>query len=337
MKLRGAISKTSRLLLELVVLTLGFLALATAIPNSREGEPSVAEQLIGGEQDRAQQQPTTAAASGTEEPPTPPTPTVQPISADLLELQKAMERAIAAYRVPGKYAVAVTDLQTGETVSVNGDVPHLSGCVVNLFVLIQVARDVNEGKYTLAQIDSLVRSTTWSSNAVTARELYRTAGGGDAVVGVRRVESLVRDVLGLQDIVLDHPPGYEHESIGVDANNWVTADAMNQALAALWQGRAVYDPLRDYLLARLLEVKPGLNYLTAAVPEGKVSHKNGFFPAETGWVDNDVGIIRLTWGGSEYAFALSFLSQDVSAKYGSVALGQQLSAMAYKAIAARYP
>ena len=112
-----------------------------------------------------------------------------------------MAIAIDEYWVDGNYAVAVTDLQTGETVGVNRMTPKMSGCVMNLFVLFQVARDVEAGRYPLTEVDDLMRATPWSSNAATARELYRIAGDGDAVEGVRRVADLISD-LGLADVLL---------------------------------------------------------------------------------------------------------------------------------------
>ena len=276
-----------------------------------------------------------------------PTPTSAPrgvgdsvadegLSADLLQLKTDMEKAIEEYGAPGDYAVAITDLQTGETVSVHGDVPQLSGCVMNLFVLYQVALDLEAGKYPLERVDTLVRDT-WASNAVTARDLYKIVGDGDATKGVRRVSALVNEQLGAEHIVLDHPPGFRAHSLGLDYNNWVTAEAMNQALAALWHGDVVEGELRDYLLERLAEVKPGLNYLVAALPEATVSHKNGFFYGDTGYVDNYVGIVRLARGGTEYAYAMSFFSGAVPSKYADVGLGQQLGALAYAVMAARYP
>jgi hypothetical protein len=112
---------------------------------------------------------------------------------------------------------------------------------------------------------------------------------------------------------------------------------MNRALAALWTGVVVEGEMRDYLLEVLEGVKPGLNYLTAVVPDGTVSHKYGFFIGSFGYVDYDVGIIRLLRGDVEYAYALSFLSEQVPTEYGDVALGQQLGALAYEVMAARYP
>jgi hypothetical protein len=266
----------------------------------------------------------------------PPAPVAPVIGADMLGLQQAMQAAVEAYWVPGVYAVAVTDLQTGETVSVRGRERQLSGCAMNLFVLYQAAQDVEAGRYPLATVDALVRATTWSSNAKTARELYVIAGGGQGVDGVRRVQTLIRS-LQLDDVLIDHPPAYHEHSLGIDYNNYVTAEAMTQALAALWRGEVVGDEMRAYLLEVLGDVKPGLNYLTAVVPEGSVSHKNGFFVGSNGYVDNDAGIVQLRRGNEVFAYAITFLSEQVPSEYGDVALGQQLGALAYEMMAKRYP
>jgi hypothetical protein len=268
-----------------------------------------------------------------------PAPTLTPVSgrtlaADLIDLRTALEKAVDAYPVSGKYAVAVTDLQTGETVGVDGDTLRLSGCTINLFVLFQVAVDLEAGKYSRERVDALVRSTIWSSNAVTAFGLYQVVGDGDATRGVGVVAELI-ERLALEGLVLDHPPGYPEHSLGRDSNNWVTAEAMNAALAAFWRGDVVGQEYRDWLLERLTAVKPGLNYLTAAVPTGKVSHKNGFFLGDTGYVDNDAGIIRLASGQTEYAYAVTFLSQEVPREYGDVVLGQKLGRLAHEVMARR--
>jgi hypothetical protein len=259
-----------------------------------------------------------------------------PLGQDMITLQSNMAWVIQNYWVPGQYSVAVTDLQTGETVSVNGDQPQLSGCVINLFALFEVARDLWFARYSQADVEALVAETIWSSNAHTARELYGRIGGGNVVEGVRDVNRLIHDVLHLDGVVLDHPPAYG-DSIGISPDNWVTASAMNRALSALWHSEFLDPSWRDFLLYHMTNVKPGLQYLTAAVPEGLVSHKNGFMPTYYGYVDNDVGIVRLNRGGVEYAYAISFFSQGVAEEYADIPLAQQLGQLAYQVMANRYP
>jgi hypothetical protein len=324
--------RTPCLVLTLIpLLTALILACGSPARNTKQ-EPSPTPNLTPG-----------AAASidaTTEVSPTPSPPgflVTSGVGADFIDLQGALKKAIDLYPVRGDYAVAVSDLQSGETISVNGDVPRISGCTINLFVLFQVAIDLEAGKYPLALVDELVRDTTWNSDAVTARELYEIVGDGDATKGVRIVDDLIRKRLGIESVLLDHPPAYPDDSLDRDFNNWVTAEAMNQALAALWRGEVVGPKYRAYLLEVLEDVKPGLNYLTAAVPKARVSHKNGFLAGDTGYIDNDVGIVRLSRGDQEFAYAVSFFSQEVPTEYGDVVLGQRLGDLTYKVMLARYP
>lgn len=238
-----------------------------------------------------------------------------------------MAEAVERHPVPGRYAVAVTDIETGETVGVNGDRPQLAGCSINYFLLLQVTRDLQAGRYALAEVDALVRTTTWSSNATTALQLYRIAGGGDVLAGIGRVDTLIREELGLSNTVLNHPPAFADVNLR-GGDNWLSANDANAALASLWRGDDLAPEWRSYLLDRLSTVEPGLNYLTGSVANAVVHHKNGFFWYPGGYVDNDIGIVRLVKGEREIVFAISFLSEEVPTRYGDVALARELIQLA---------
>ncbi len=256
---------------------------------------------------------------------------------EFLLLRDQLAVAIDAYQLPGSYAVAVTDLQTGHTISVNGERPQYSGCVANYFVLVSALRDVEAGEYELSRVESLIARTTWSSNATTARAIYEITGGGDSREGVRKVNAIAAE-LGLENVQLDHPPAYPAQSLGLDVSNWLTAEDMNGALGALYHGDLLGEEMRAHLLGALSQVTPGLNYLTASTPDAIVSHKNGFFPIPGGgWVDNDAGIVRFERNGQEYAYAVTFLSQDVPVRLGDITLGQNLMALTWDYFSARYP
>jgi beta-lactamase class A len=252
----------------------------------------------------------------------------------MVELQRQLEEAVAGYPVEGRYAVAVTDLQTGETIGVNEDRQQLSGCVMNFFILLLSMQ--HAAGEPANQVSSLIDSTIYTSNATTARALYEIAGDGDTTTGVARVAALLKD-LGLTSTVIDHPPGYPEFSLGTSTDNWITARDANRALAALYTGQALQDPHRLDLLERLTHVKTGLNYLTAYGTGGVVSHKNGFFPiAGGGWVDNDIAIVRFNRNGREYAYAVSFFSDYVETKYGDIMLGQRLSRLTWAYFDSKY-
>ena len=255
----------------------------------------------------------------------------------LAELQATLDALLAANTSGGEYAFAITDLQTGETVGFALERPHYSACVSNFFVILLATIDVQNGRYEESLVGDLISRTIWSSNPVTARDLYRIAGDGQVTAGVQRVADLIEQ-LELRNTVLDHPPLYANESLGIDRNNWSTAADTNRALAALYGDRLLTDQWRNYLLAKMTQVKPGLNYLTAHGPNVPVSHKNGFFPAIDGWyVDNDIGIVRFERDGQQLAYAVSFFSQRVPTKYDDIPFAQRLTTAAWAFFQQRYP
>jgi hypothetical protein len=239
-----------------------------------------------------------------------------------------LAQAITRFEVPGRYAVAVTDLQTGDTIAVNGERPQRSGCSINLYVLLLVTLDLQDGRYPVEQVDEIMSTTTWSSDAEAAHELYSIAGDGNPVAGVRRTQDLIES-LGMTDSSIDHPPLFSDVSLGDGAGNLITAKDANRSLLSIWQGDLLRPRWRDFLLAKLATVKPGLNYILGTAPIAVVSHKNGFFEDEDGFVDNDLGIVRLSFSdGSEAVFAMSFLSEAVTTKYSEVPLAQELVKLA---------
>lgn len=254
-------------------------------------------------------------------------------SVDLESLRADLESAVAGAGDVGRIAVAVTDLQTGETVAVNGDRAQYAGCTANLLGLILVLRDVHEGRYPLETVADLARTTVRYSNPTTARELYRIAGAGDVVGGVQRAVDEVVPLLPVTGVQFDHPPAYPSETIGGWQSNLVTAEALNGLLFALYHGDLVPEPERTFLLEAMDNVYPGLNYLLGVLygPDGvTVHHKNGFFEWIDGSIDNDSGIVMLTdAGGTPRAFAITFLSEAVPYKYAEVPLGQTLARLAF--------
>jgi beta-lactamase class A len=251
-------------------------------------------------------------------------PPAQRPSPGLVALEQRLSAIIAASGVQGRFAVAVTDFQTGETIGVNLDRVQRSGCVMNLFAIVAALRDVDAGRYPLSAVDATIRQTIWASDATAARSLYRAVGGGDAVAGVGVVARLMRDTLGMPSSLVDHPPAFPQDSIGAGPDNLVTARDMNHALYRIYRDDVLSPALVAYLVEAMTHVKPGLNYLTAVIaPAATVSHKNGFFWEPAGWVDNDTAIVR--FGDSlQYAYAFTFLSEAVPVLYQDVPLAQQL-------------
>ena len=172
-------------------------------------------------------------------------------------------------------AVAVTDLQTGESIDVKGDDPRHPGCTSNWFVILSGVIDLQNGRYPESYIGDLISRTIWGSNPITARDILIQTGGS-VPGGVLKVSDLMAR-LGMRSSLFDHPPAYEEEYSLRGWPNVITANDVNRALAQFYHGSVVNEQWRDYLLEKMTHVKPGLQYLIpAGVGNGTVSHKNGF-------------------------------------------------------------
>jgi len=261
-------------------------------------------------------------------------PGTAPLDPGLATLRERLRAEIAAAGFTA--SVAVTDLQTGESIDVNGDEFRLPGCTINFFVLLSVVLDLQMDRYPEAEVGGLIAATVWSSNPHTARQLLAWTGMGDMGAGVAKVNDLLRS-LGLQQSLYDHPPAYGSSFSLYGASNALTANDMNRALTLFYQGQIVVPGWRDYLLAKLRGVKPGLNYLIpAGVSGGLVAHKNGFLSGSMGWIDNDAGIVEFDVGGVRRAYAISFFSQQTLGKYADIPLGQAVSRLTWGYFQAKY-
>lgn len=250
-------------------------------------------------------------------------------------LEARLQHIVDTYTVPGQYAVAITDLQTGETIGVNSETWQLAGCSINLGVIALATLEMQGARLDPEVVDPLIATTIHGSNPVTAHDLYELTGRGEVRAGLQSTAALLRRV-GMSRTILDHAPGYS-ESIAGGSDNWTTARDANRLLEWIWNTRELAPDWRAYLLDRMTNVKPGLNYLMASVP-GVVSHKNGFLATTDAlYVDNDIAIVRLERGGVEYAYAISFFSQGVDTKYADIPLGQEIAHEAWAFFTARYP
>lgn len=226
-------------------------------------------------------------------------------------------------------AISVLDLDSGERYSYRGDILQRSGCVINFFALLLALSDVQNGVRDLEGVEWNIGDVLGYSDAAAAYMLYEELGDGDLYYGMERVEAFMYDTLGLYDAVLDHPPGYEWDTRGLDSNNWITADTMTMALTMLYHGEVLAEPWREYLLERMTEVQPGLNYLLATLPPSAlVAHKNGWFDYDEGLVENDTAIIRFDAEGRSRAYAITYLS-DSPNTWQSIQLGQAVTNAVY--------
>jgi hypothetical protein len=295
----------------------------------------------------------TPAATATPVPPTPtPEPTHLPdpltldgISDGFAALQRKLEYEVAAHQlnVGGDIAFAVTDLQTGETIHVNGhDEERIPGCTLNFFVLLSVVMDLERGDYEEWEVGSFIQRTVYYSDPGTAHWLLRVTGRGDGRWGLLKVNSILQDDLGLKSALYDHPPaGGNVLSFHPDEwiENRISPLDFNRALAHLYNGDILSPPWTQYLIDKMSNVTPGLNHLIphgVDDPNAIVAHKNGYIDYVPYYVDNDVGIVIFNRNGQQYAYALTFWSQDNPWIMSDVPIGQLISREVWHYFNAKY-
>lgn len=296
----------------------------------------------------------TATATATPTPSPTPTPTPTPVpdpliltgvSPELQALQERLQQEIAAYaeRVGGNFAVAVTDLQTRETIHVNGDdASRIPGCTMNFFVLLSVVQDLEAGLYPESEVGRFIAQTVWASDPGTAHYLLRVTGGGDGRAGLWKINDLLRNRLGLKSALYDHPPA-AGDTLTLIPGQWqenrISPLDFNRALARLYWGDLLNPEWTAYLIDKMSRVKPGLNHLIpsgVADPNALVSHKNGYIDYRPYYVDNDVGIVSFERNGKRYAYAITFWSQDNPWVLSDAPLGQTVSRLVWEYFSGRY-
>ena len=287
----------------------------------------------------------TATATSTPSPTPQPDPiTLGNVSPALAELQVRLEQEVASYaqRVGGSFSVVATDLQTGETVHVNGDDQNrIPGCTMNFFVLLSVTQDLQAGRYPEADVGRFIAQTVWASDPGTGHYLLRVTGGGNGTVGLWKVNDLLQNRLKLASALYDHPPANDVVTLvsGQWQENRISPLDFNRALAMLYRGELLNPEWTAYLLDKMSRVKPGLNHLIPAGvsdPAAVVSHKNGYIDYVPYYVDNDVGIVSFRRGERQYAYALTFWSQDNPWVLSDVTLGQTVSRLVWEHFSATY-
>jgi hypothetical protein len=255
----------------------------------------------------------------------------QEVSEEFLALQTVLEGRVRNYY--GDVAICVADLQTNEQICVNGDALHRTGCTINMFSLFVVMEEFMVGR---------ARAEDWAywikigiGHSSPPQVAFFVQGiKGSLEEGARRADELMQS-WGMKDSAFGYVPGYP----GQDWRpNILTARETNMILAKLYREELFSPEWTAYAIDRLLDIKPGLNYvLPLFLPPGvKVAHKIGYYQDGDGWVYNDVGIVMMTQGDKQNAYAISYLSQAMPAEYAAYIFGAELSKIVYDWFDQRY-
>ncbi|MGQ9571892.1 MAG: serine hydrolase [Dehalococcoidia bacterium] len=253
------------------------------------------------------------------------------VSPEFFALQAALENEIRNYY--GSVAICVTDLQTDERICVNGDAPHKTGCTINMFSLFVAVEQFQAGRANPADWAYWIKIGIGHSSPPQVA-VFVQGIMGSLEAGVKRGRELMQS-WGMKDSIFTHLPGYLGQEPG---DNVLTASETNMILAKLYRGELFSPEWTAYTIDRLLDIKPGLNYvLPLFLPAGvRVAHKIGYFQDWDGWVYNDVGIVMMQQGDQQIAYAISYLSQAMPTEYTAYIFGAQLSKIVYDWFDQRY-
>ena len=207
----------------------------------------------------------------------------------------------------GQNAVSVTDLQTGQTISINGSRPQLSACTIKIPIMMVLAQDIENGHYTAAEVEPYVLAAMGPSNTAPARELISYIGGGSIGVGINRINEFMQTI-GMIHSVIAHPPGYYWESYGYGDENLLTSDDLNLLVSKLYQGEALSPWATSYVLWSMSLAPDWVNQsLGGPLPaDVQLYHKFGqLYEPENTW--NDGGVAVFQRNGRTYVYAISYL------------------------------
>ena len=256
---------------------------------------------------------------------------------ELLTLYDTLQNQIDAYVVQTgiEVGIAVTDLQTGETISVGGNAPHKTGCVINMFALMAAVDRFQDGTASPSWVSSYsVRKGIGGSFPPEVKNFLGVIFG-DFRAGEAHARTLM-DEWGMETFQFDHVPYYGTVPY---QPNILTALETNDILSRLWWGE-LFDPeWTDYTIGVLRNTFSYIDYiLPKYLPwNATVGHKIGYHWDYDGWVNNDVGIVSFTGDdGQQKAYAISYFSQYAPSEYHGYSFGARLSLIVWNFMAPRY-
>ncbi len=233
-----------------------------------------------------------------------PMPTPVYVSDSFRDLERQLDSKIREYESWGAdFSVAVTDLQTGEIIAVDGDELHVPACVINQMALYTMVREFQEGR---SNPEDMAYDITVGVQASSPGHMANalTYYFGSYEEGVRSVQQWMDDneIFG----TYNHVP--DQSAVGEWTNNILTANSANEALSKLYRRELFNDQWTAYAINMMIYD----NHLNYAIPAGVgddavVAHKIGWYPG----IDGDSGIVMFPGkDGAEKAFAITIFSQE---------------------------
>jgi beta-lactamase class A len=221
----------------------------------------------------------------------------------------------------GRVGVAIMELETGDSVAVNGDQPFPMQSVYKFPIGMAVLRRVDLGQLKLAQkvkiaaadllpsqmhspirdrypsgtelsVDELLRFMVAESDGTACDVLLNAIGGPEIVAGYLHS-------LGINRMLVTNREREIGQDSSVQYRNSATPDSAIALLREFFVGKALSPASRALLLRWMTETSTGLERIKGLLPPGAVvAHKTGSSRTVNGFTaaTNDIGIITLLNG-----------------------------------------
>lgn len=222
----------------------------------------------------------------------------------------------------GTIGVAVLNIESGDTLSVNGANRFPMQSVFKFPIGLAVLHRVDDGTLILEQkvllpkelmtmktwsplrerypngdtlltLDEILRATVAQSDNVGCDLLFRMLGGPSAV------HAFIQGT-GVKDIAIRNTEGEMAKDETLQYKNYCTPTAMAQLLARLYRGKVLKESTTRYMVSILEQTTTGPKRLKGSLPAGTVvAHKTGSSGTNAKGITaatNDAGVITLTDG-----------------------------------------
>lgn len=229
------------------------------------------------------------------------------------ELRNQIERIAQANQ--GRVGVTATVLETGESVSLNGNQQFPMQSVYKFPIAMAVLAQVDQGKLKLDQkvrveasdivqdsrilgensqgkefsLSKLLKYMVSESDNTACDVLLRLIGGP------KTVNQYLRG-LSINDVVVANTEKELGQDPAVQYRNYTTPDAAVNLLRTLHEGRGLSESSQALLLQLMTETATGLKRIKGLLPDGTVvAHKTGTSATVNGVTaaTNDVGLVTL--------------------------------------------
>lgn len=247
-------------------------------------------------------------------------PATQQATTNAAQFNDSLRRQIAAIatRSGGTVGVAITNLDTRDSLSLNNDPVYPMQSVFKFPIAMAILHQVDEGKFKLDQklyIDkkwmvpdtySPLRDAYPQGNVeqTLAQLLQYSVSKSDNIacdflIDLAGGEAAVNDYihgLGIKQINIVASEAKMHANWNIQYSNNCAPTAMIQLLDIMNKGTALTKTSNDFLWKIMLETTTGKKRIKGLLPEGtQVAHKTGLSDTKDGLTaaTNDVGIIIL--------------------------------------------